>query len=99
MPVRKRERGSGMWGASRTVDEAGVWWAGQCGRPGLVGGARMWRVGAVVSRCGSSAPHCGVGMDWHWGRKRVTGAGNGALGQANYLPQWVFSCPNAYSPI
>ena len=59
MPLRKRERGSGMWGASRTVDEAGVWWAGQCGRPGLVGGARMWRVGAVVSRCGSSAPHWG----------------------------------------
>ena len=58
MPLRKRERGSGVWGASRTVDEAGVWWAG-----------------AVVSRCGRSAPHCGVGMDWHWGRKRVTGAG------------------------
>ena len=75
MPVRKRERGSGMWGASRTVGEAGVWWAGQCGRPGLVGGARRWRVGAVVSRCGRSAPHCGVGMGRHWGRKRVTGVG------------------------
>ena len=75
MPVRKRERGSGVWGASRTVDEAGVWSAGQCGRPGLVGGARRWRVGAVVSRCGRSAPHCGVGVDWHWGRKRAIGAG------------------------
>ena len=98
MPVRKRERGSGMWGASRTVGEAGVWWAGQCGRPGLVGGARTWRGGAVVSQCGRSAPHWGghgpaLGQETgYWGRKRI-------IGQANYLPQWVFSCPNAYSPI
>ncbi len=39
----------------------------------------------------------------HWGRKRPgdpghaprIGAGNGALGQANCLPQCLFSCPNA----
>ena len=39
----------------------------------------------------------------HWGRKRPgdpghaprIGAGNGALGQVNCLPQCLFSCPNA----
>ena len=39
----------------------------------------------------------------HWGRQRPgdpghaprIGAGNGALGQANCLPQCLFSCPNA----
>ena len=96
MPVRKRERGSGMWGASRTVGEAGVWWAGQCGRPGLVGGARTWRGGAVVSRCGRSAPHWGghgpaLGQETgYWGRRGPAlgwawtgiGVGNGLLGQA-----------------
>ena len=30
MPLRKRERGSG------------VWWAGQCGRPGSVVGRVLW---------------------------------------------------------
>ena len=57
MPLRKRERGSGVWGASRTVGEAGVCWLGVL--VGGVGEAGMWRVGAVVSRCGSSAPHWG----------------------------------------
>ena len=57
MPVRKRERGSGVWGASRTVGEAGVYWLGVL--VGGVGEAGMWWVGAVVSRCGSSAPHWG----------------------------------------
>ena len=80
MPVRKRERGSGVWGASRTVDETGVWWAGQCGRPGLVGGARMWRGGAVVSRCGSSAPH--------WGGRGP------ALGQETGYWSRLITCPN-----
>ena len=125
MPLRKRERGSGMWGASRTVDEAGGWWAGQCGRPvlwvgrgcggsgplsaGAVAAPRIgvgmdWHwgrkrvTGAGVGRHWGRKRVIGVGVDWHWGRKRVTGVGNGALGQVINLPQWVFSCPNAYSP-
>ena len=61
MPVRKRERGSGVWGASRTVDEAGVWWAGQCGRPGLVGGARMWWTGGPLSADAVAVPGIGIG--------------------------------------
>lgn len=58
MPLRKRERGSGMWGASRTVDEAGVWWAGQCGGPGSVVGRAVWSAGS-----------CGWGEEVaSWGR-------------------------------
>ena len=108
MPVRKRERGSGVWGASRTVDETGVWWAGQCGRPGLVGGARMWRVGAVVSRCGRSAPHWGgrgpalEQETGHWGRRGPAlgwawagiGVGNGLVGQETGYWSRLITCPN-----
>ena len=52
MPVRKRERGSGVWGASRTVDETGVWWTGQCGRPG------RGRCQPVRSQC--------LALGWAW---------------------------------
>ena len=31
----------------------------------------------------------------HWGRRRVIGVGNGALGQVNNLPQCGLTCPNA----
>lgn len=79
-----------------------VWSAGQCGRPGLVGGARRWRGGAVVSRCGRSAPHCGVGMGRHWGRKRIIGVGadqhwgghGPALGQETVHWGRLITCPN-----
>ena len=52
MPLRKRERGSGMWGASRTVGEAGVCWLGV-----LVGG--VGEAGTVVGRAVWSAGCCG----------------------------------------
>lgn len=81
MPLRKRERGSGMWGASRTVDEAGEWWAGQCGRPGSVVGRVLW-----VGRGGGESGPLSAGavaapriVGWAW---TGIGVGNGSLGQA-----------------
>ena len=58
---------------------------------GVDSGGRL----TVVVRSWTGEDCIGAGKTVHWGRRRVIGVGNDALGQVINLPQCGLTCPNA----
>ena len=101
-PTRKYKKESGLnhFPQNPELDpsmEAGTGPHGDGGLGGIL--LEGWR--AVVRSWRGEDPHwdrqpynCGR-RQCIWGRQRVIGVGNGALGQVNNLPQCGLTCPNA----